>query len=252
LPGWQALHEELEALGLTVVTVALDVDPEQARSWIEKAQITHPSLIDSTHLLDELLGVSNVPMAVWIDESGNIVRPAESASIEQSPFRDMAIDNEWPERIKTSLTEIKKMPDIAEDYRAAIVRWASLGEASGVALRPHEVLTESPARSFDHAKAAACFELGHHLHTAGDHERAIEWWKQAHQLHPENWTYKRQAWTLETTPAGAPSDLQQEATATYGTTWLDDVLALGGGAAYGRFPELYRPSGEAVDSSQNC
>jgi len=61
----------------------------------------------------------------------------------------------------------------------------------------------------------------------------------AHELDPANWTYKRQAWTLETTPEGADAnDLTQEAGAVYGTSWIDDVLALGGGARYVIEPDL--------------
>ena len=68
-------------------------------------------------------------------------------------------------------------------------------------------------------------------------EAAIPWWKQAHALFPENWTYKRQAWTLATTAPDAPApDLIQEAGDVYGTSWLDDVLRLGGGERY--YPEL--------------
>ena len=61
LPGWQALHAELEGQGVTVVTVALDIDPEKARPWIEAAAPTHPSLIDTAHVTDELFGFNNVP-----------------------------------------------------------------------------------------------------------------------------------------------------------------------------------------------
>ena len=77
LPGWQALHAELSPQGLTVVTVALDVKPDNARAWSAAAAPTHPSLVDTTHVTDELFGFVNVPMAVWIDESGMLVRPAE-------------------------------------------------------------------------------------------------------------------------------------------------------------------------------
>lgn len=47
---WQALDEELGARGFTVVTVALDRSPEDARPWIEAAKPTHPSLIDTKHI----------------------------------------------------------------------------------------------------------------------------------------------------------------------------------------------------------
>ena len=44
-------------------------------------------------------------MAVWIDEAGTIVRPAEGASIEQSPMRDMEIPEGLPERLTRLLVE---------------------------------------------------------------------------------------------------------------------------------------------------
>ena len=58
----------------------------------------------------------------------------------------------------------------------------------------------------------------------------MPWWREAHRLFPENWTYKRQAWTFVTTPEGATeSDLMQGPNDVYEGNWLDDVLAVGGG-----------------------
>ena len=48
---WQDLHVELAPEGLTVLTVAFDNDPEDARPWIERANPTHPSLIDTNYVL---------------------------------------------------------------------------------------------------------------------------------------------------------------------------------------------------------
>jgi peroxiredoxin len=80
LPGWRKLREELNPQGLEIVTVALDTGGRQAAGpWIDRARSTHPALIDEAHLLDELLGVVNVPSGVWIDEEGRIVRPPEPA-----------------------------------------------------------------------------------------------------------------------------------------------------------------------------
>ena len=234
---WQALHEELAPLGLSVVTVALDLDPDKARPWIEAAAPTHPSLIDSHHRVDELLGISNVPMAVWIDESGTLVRPAEGASIQPSPFAAIEINDEMPARLQAVLREFKQMPQTGESYRAAIVDWANHGVDSRFAMSPDEVIAASQPRTADHSRAAACFELGIRAESRGDHPAAIAWWKQAHALFPENWTYKRQAWTLESTPEGADSDKAQEVHDTYGTSWSDEFLATGG-ANYTVFPEL--------------
>jgi len=235
---WQALHEELAPLGLSVVTVALDFDPAKATPWIEAAGATHPSLIDAGHRVDELFGISNVPMAVWIDESGMLVRPAESASIRVSPLRSMEIPEDLPERVRQVMAGLKEVPDTADAYRAAIVDWAHRGADSRYALSPEEVIERSQPRTADHSRAAACFELGHHAFDAGDHDAAVAWWKQAHALFPENWTYKRQAWTLESTPDGADSDKAQEVYDVYGTSWGDEFLAMGGGATYVIAPQL--------------
>ena len=67
----------------------------------------------------------------------------------------------------------------------------------------------------------------------------MPWWRRAHELDPGNWTYKRQAWTLVTTPAGATeNDLIQGPNDVYDGNWLDDVVASGGGEHYTVRPEL--------------
>lgn len=234
---WQALHEELAPLGLSVVTVALDLDPAKARPWIEAASPTHPSLIDSEHRIDELFGVSNVPMAMWIDESGTLVRPAEGASIKPSTYSKIEITDDMPERTRNVLGEFKQMRDVGDAYRAAIVDWATHGSDSAYAMTPDEVIAASQPRSGDHSRAAACFDLGRHAHERGDHDAAIAWWKEAHALFPENWTYKRQAWTIESTPDGADSDMAQEVQDVYGTSWSDEFVRTGG-ANYTVAPDL--------------
>ena len=224
-----------------MVTVAMDMRPADALGWIERAAPTHPSLIDTTHQTGHLFGFINIPMAIWIDENGVIVRNAESASIERSPLRDSEISEDLPEPVRTLLTEVKNIPDHSEAYRAAIVDWAHRGSESAYALTPEEVIARSRPRDSRIAEATACFEMGQDLAslTPPDMESAITWWRRAHDLDRSNWTYKRQAWTLATTPEGAAeNDLFQDATAIYGTSWINDVIAGGGGANYVVRPDL--------------
>jgi hypothetical protein len=222
-----------------VVTVALDVNPEHTYKWIDAAAPTHPSVIDTSHVTDELFGFVNIPMAGWIDETGTIVRPAEGASVERSPLRDMEIPEGLPERFERMLREVKKIPDNAADYRAAVEHWVEHGSKSPFALSPDEVVARSLPRGEDEARAAACFELGEHLLRTEGHDAAVPWWREAHRLHAANWTYKRQAWTLVTTPEGAAdNDLVQGPNDVYEGNWLDDVVAAGGGEAYTVVPQL--------------
>jgi hypothetical protein len=220
-----------------VVTLALDVDPANSRPWIAAAAPTHPSLIDTTHVTDELFGFINVPMAVWIDEEGTIVRPAEHAAIERSPLRDVEVPTDLPDRMQRMLTEVKAIADPSAAYRAAIVDWVTYGADSRFALAPEEVIARSNTRPMEHAEAAAYFELGQHVWRTEGNEAAVPFWREAHRLFPENWTYKRQAWTFVTTADGADApDLIQGPNDIYEGNWLDDVLAAGGGGSY--YPSL--------------
>ncbi len=222
-----------------MVTVALDVRPQDTHKWIDAAAPTHPSLIDTVHITDELFGFVNIPMAVWIDEQGTIVRPAEGASVERSPLRDMEIPAGLPERMERMFREVKAIPDVSDDYRAAIVDWVHHGAESPFVLPPEEVVARSQPRGADEARAAACFELGEHLRRTVGPDAAVPWWREAHRLYPSNWTYKRQAWTLVTTPDGATeNDLVQGPNDVYTGNWLDDVIAGGGGEAYTVIPRL--------------
>jgi hypothetical protein len=226
---WQALRAELHPKGVEIITVALDTGgAEAARPWIEKASPEHPSLIDAAHATDELFGFVNVPMSVWINEDGVLVRAAEPAQVRRSRLRDRDVPTEGlPDRLRDTMTEVKKITDSSARYLAGLRDWAERGASSRVALAPEEVIARSRPRPPELARAAACFELGQHLWRAGDRDAAVRWFREAHRLDPGNWTYKRQAWTLATTAPGEPSDLLQGPTDLYEGNWLADVQRAG-------------------------
>jgi tetratricopeptide (TPR) repeat protein len=202
------------------VSVALDTGGvEAAGPWIDRARTTHPALIDEGHLLDELLGVVNVPSGIWVDERGMIVRPPEPAF----PWRPRELPDELleqlPEVTVEQLREAQKMQIDPERYVAALRDWVAHGERSRFALREQELTARCGRRDEARSRAAACFELGQHLHRVGDREGAIRWFREAHRLAPENWTYKRQAWSL--------ADPLQGPTQAYESDWLSDVREIG-------------------------
>lgn len=231
------MRTEIYPHGAEVVTVALDTGgAEAARPWIEKAQPQHPSLIDRAHVTDELFGFVNVPNAVWIDETGTIVRPAHAAHVRLSPLRSVEVP-EGLGRIGEMLGEVKKIRTNPEAYVAAIRDWVAHGSDSRFALSPDEVVQRSRPRPAAHAEAAAAFEFGQHLWRLDARDAAVGWFRRAHALQPDNWTYKRQAWTLATTAPGEPSDLIQGPTDLYEGNWLDDVRAVGAENYYEPFEE---------------
>jgi hypothetical protein len=219
---WQALRTELHPHGLEIVTVALDVDREAAYRFIDRAAPDHPSLIDSAHLVDELLGVVNVPNGVWIDEEGVLARPAEPASPGRNPALEslMSIDTSTlPQHLADTLVEARKIKLDHESYVVALRDWVANGPASPYALTPDEVVRRSQPRPLEVATAAAAFELGQELHRKGHPSDAVAWFREAHRLQPANWTYKRQAWSL-IDPLQGPTD-------EYDGHWAKDIKAIG-------------------------
>src|SRR5437899_1396506 len=104
---------------------------------------------------------------------------------------------ELPPILKETLVETAKIRVRPKRYGAALRDWAANGPASSFALSPEEVVARSRPRPPEASEAAAHFELGQHLLRAGHLDDAREHFRAAHRLDPGNWTYKRQAWSIE-------------------------------------------------------
>ena len=221
---WQDVRNELHPQGLEIVTVALDVEgADVAREFIEAANPEHPSLIDRAHAVDRLFGIVNVPNSVWVDESGMIVRPAEPAHPPRSPIMEQlrSMDTSaLPPDLADVLEMAKNIRHEPDTYMNALRDWVARGADSPYALSPDEVITRSHPRPMTVAEAAAHFELGQHLHRAGQIEAAQPHFRAAHRLQPDNWTYKRQAWNFLSPVVQGPSDV-------YDSSWAEDVRKIG-------------------------
>jgi hypothetical protein len=197
------LRTDLHPQGVEIVTVCLELaGAEVARPYVEAAQPEHPSLMDDSHQLDALFGFVNIPSAIWIDEEGTIVRPPEPAWPGPSP----KLRVELPDDLLTRLARDGFRPRFGgerERYADALRDWAARGADSPYAYSPSEVVARSQPRPPEVSRAAAHFELAEHLWRAGRREAAFAHFREAHRLQPDNWTYKRQAWSLvsrESTP----------------------------------------------------
>ena len=172
------------------------------------------------------MGIVNVPTGVWVDEDGIMVRAPEPAF----PWRPRRATEELlaqlPPLIVEQLREAEKIKIEPEAYVAALRDWVAHGGDSRFALAPEEVVARSRPRPPEESAAAASFELAQHLHRNGHTDDAVRWFREAHRLEPDNWTYKRQAWTFAD-PLQGPSDV-------YESDWLTEVRKLG--------PERYYPA----------
>ncbi len=152
---------------------------------------TYPCLIDEKHLVAELYNMVNVPTAVWINEAGRIVRPAEPAGASDG-FRTMDKTTfQLPEAAAAEGKRIRKL------YVDALRDWVAKGDASVYALSAEEVRHRMRGPRDNDALATANFRLGQYLYQQGHAQDAQRYFAEAKRLRPESWNFKRQSWELE-------------------------------------------------------
>jgi hypothetical protein len=151
-------------------------------------------------VLVELFGMTNAPFAIWIDEDGTIVRPAEVAFAprgDQDEGQDQsALIAQLPERQRKIIEAMTANMSDPGRYAAAVRDWADNGAASRYVLSEAEVIERSRPRPPEFGLAAAHFELAQHLHRAGFPRDAVPHFQEAHRLDPTNWSYHREALSL--------------------------------------------------------
>ncbi len=243
---WEALHRELAPSGVDVVTVCLDVEGRDgARPDLAAVEeLTHIAVVDQAHAVDAAFGISNVPMAVCVDEQLRLVRPAEPAWPGEAATSGRGggqMPDELPERVQRMMANAGKIQADRTSFAAGVRDWAARGADSEWALAPDEVIARSAPRGLAEAEAAARFELGQHLHRTVGPEAAIPHFKEAHRLDDANWTYKRQAWELASRTGGPLSRFWQgpvpgaEDDWPYEGDWVSDIERIG--------PESYYRTG---------
>jgi hypothetical protein len=166
LPGWQALHDELEPEGFTVLAVAIDQSADDVRPWTEG--ITMPVLYDPNHVLTEYYAISNVPTVVWIDEEDNIARP-NGVAFGSDLFADF--------------TGVAAGPHLDE-----IRRWAREGD---VPVSPEEARVAVGDLSEEEVLARLHFRVAAEAHRRGDEEATHRHVAIASALAPDDLTIWR-------------------------------------------------------------
>ena len=222
---WQKVYEELGPQGLDIVTVALDSDPEAARPFAVAANPTHPSLLDRSLLTVERFGFTNVPFGIWIDEAGTACPPRRGGLPEpgtgpQEPEHRREPSGRDPPGGRGHDGKPGRHPSVHRS-RPGLGRQGIQEPIRPLARGGRRPFASPPA---EFTLATAEFELGQHLHRGGDGLDALTHFREAHRLDPENWSYKRQAYSLVDSSWGQ----------VYQRDLLSEVAAIG--------PETFYPS----------
>ena len=177
-----------------ILSVAMDADIEAARPWVEAVSPDFITLIDQNHLLSSLYNMFNVPQAVWIDETGKIVRPVETGG-------SLDVVKEYDQTIPGYKPEVAERASRAKStYIQAVKDWAVNGTASPHLFNPDEARERVPAMTTEIAMAHAKFQLGQYLKRSGRSDEAEAIFAECRELHPNSWNIYRE--TTERTATG--------------------------------------------------
>jgi hypothetical protein len=170
-----------------LIAAAQDTGGEAAAGkWYDAAKATYTTLIDVPHAISSAYQFINVPMGVWIDEKGRVVRPAEPAWTSSQTLKIGA---------RSIVTE-------GEPYITALRDWVDKGEQSSAYLSDEEFSRRAKPRSAAEMEAEASFKLAVWFHESGNGELATKYWKRAQDLNPDDWNYHRQDWSFTPQEAG--------------------------------------------------
>jgi hypothetical protein len=186
---WQQLFDSLSGERFMIVAVAEESrGAEHARQWIEQANAKYWCLIDTGHRVADLYGMVNVPQAVWIDETGRIVRPPENAG-STDHFRLM------DRTTRTLAPEHQVARQAARTaYLDAVRDWVLTGRH---ALPAGTAASRLPDITPEIALAQAHFHLGVWLRRHGKAAEGDAHLAEASRLHPDSWNMWRQAADLD-------------------------------------------------------
>lgn len=181
------MYEELKGQNFEIVAAAQDTGGEAAAGpWYDAARATFTTLVDATHAVSSAFHFLNVPMGVWIDEAGRIVRPAEPA---------------WNSNRTYDVAGTAIVTE-GEPYVAALRDWVARGDRSPYALSDDAFAARVKPRSMAEMEADASFKLAAWFRQAGRDDKAAQYFARAQQLDPANWNYHRQAWSFTPDEAG--------------------------------------------------
>ena len=114
---------------------ALDERAADTLPWLEEAEASHHACVDPRHRVAEVFGMVNVPMVVWIDEAGDVVRPADTQSATEHGAAVSGLDwrgaraalRRWVLDGDSGITEDTHAPEASYEEQLARAHWRIAG-----------------------------------------------------------------------------------------------------------------------------
>lgn len=72
LPAFEELYQEYQDLGVEILAVNVDDDPEKANVLLDDIEVSFPVLFDTSGDVSQLYDVNAMPTTVMVDRDGNV------------------------------------------------------------------------------------------------------------------------------------------------------------------------------------
>lgn len=202
---WQQLVSEQDPERFSLLSVAVDVQPERVRAFADG--LSFPTAVDSTGALGRLFDFDVVPNGVFLDEEGTIRflhvggfdlrRPEFEEQVRALIAQDFGRDGtppavkQEPLELEVLRLELVERPEDAGLHLAladALLREGRAGDALDAYGR---------AAALDPRDWSAHFGAGTALQAEGKTDEAVRAWRRALALDPANYTVRKQIWRAE-------------------------------------------------------
>ena len=187
MPVWQQIYES-EALSdnnIEILSVAMDVQgADAARPFVDNAGATFETVVDRENILGQQYRFKAIPNGYLINSDGTVeYRRLGGFDIRRAETRQIVED--WIDRPAAPAAETPEVDAMGDE----------------------------------HDQANSLFRQGEAAYRTGDAARAIELWRRAVELEPDNFIIRKQIWALENPEKFYDSDVDY--------AWQCDQMQLG-------------------------
>lgn len=197
MPGWHEVTKQLQEAGkVHVVGIVEEQHPDRTRLFMQWKRMDWPVMVDSL----DLLGVSGVPITLFLDEEG-IIRAIQPKKEELDRFLAEDAKGEIDEAPRSNVPDLEALQKLSEQgsqehlkgYADALFLWGDPQRLDPVIGAYADLLEKNPD------DGAVEFRLGvayRHRYDSGsrdpgDFHKAVEHWTRALEIDPNQYIWRR-------------------------------------------------------------
>jgi tetratricopeptide (TPR) repeat protein len=197
VPGWHEVTKQLQDAGkVHVVGIVEEQHPDRTRLFMQWKGMDWPVMVDSL----DLLGVSGVPITLFLDEEG-IIRAIQPKKEDLDRFLAEDAKGEISKVPRTSLPDLEAMQKLSEHgsqehlkgYADALFLWGGPQRLDSAIGTYADLLTKNPDDGTVQFSLGVAYRLRYDSGSRDpvDFHKAVEHWTKALEIDPNQYIWRR-------------------------------------------------------------